>query len=460
MKHTIEGKNVCITGTLEVYDRAGAERAILDAGGTIAKSVGPRTDLLIVGKRAGSKLAKARKLGIPIIEEADLASFLAGDAVESEDIVASGDASVRDLIGEARAALDGPHDSETWSAILELVDACAPDALPGLIAYLEPQIARWEMTPTTRWTPKKGSHGTENQRGGWLHNAPLGELRMAPHSWITEMISGHDVPKHALVRGVHLYGLDANARVCKEVVSRAHLTNLRVLDLARSDLSSVFWHALRKLETLRSLERLHLTIRDAKNVKAVDGGHHLTGLSELVVRLISTSAKLLHALLGAELAQGITTLTLESTWPNGLDTLDASYLPDLTALRFLSPTDGRVRAAIDHPLTARVGHLIVAKPIAVRHHDDPDADVLSTLSAWTDGATAGPARLDLSQVTFQHVSTTRLPIPYDDDLARAALARAAADWDLPPATTTVALGPWWSDGLAEVLSDKGVEATR
>ena len=132
MKHTIKGKTVCITGKLELFtDREWAEEAVRKAGGKVAKSVGPKTDLLVVGKRAGSKLAKAKKLGIPIIEEADLKAFLAGDTVDSEDIVASGEGTVRDLIGEARAALDGPHDSEMWSAILEIVDACAPAELPG-----------------------------------------------------------------------------------------------------------------------------------------------------------------------------------------------------------------------------------------------------------------------------------------------------------------------------------------
>ncbi len=455
MNHTIEGKKFCITGKLSVYDRDGAEAAIVDAGGLIAKSVGPKTDFLVVGARAGSKLAKAKKLGIPVIEEADLESFLAGEVVEVEDIVASGEASVRDLIGEARAALDGHPDSETWSSIVEIVDSCAPDQLEGLIAYLEPQIARWEMTPSSKWAPKKGSHGVEDAGGAWLRNMPGGELRMAPHSWLSEMISKHDVPKHSLVRGIHLEGFEANARVCKEIVSRTHLTNLRWLDLGRSQLSSVFWRAFRKLETMGSVELLRLAMVSEKGVGAIDGPHNLTSLRELVIWPDASHPPVVRAILGAELAQGIETLTFDHNWPDaGLKSLDASLLPQLAKLRFMRPSHDRVHVAIDQDLTARVGNLTVRKDIPVGSPDDPEqiyTDALAKLSLWTEGTTAGPELLDLSEVGFAHSN-----VGIDPALARAALVRIAEVWALPPATTRLSFGEWWSEELAHTWAKRGV----
>ena len=118
MQHTIEGKTFCITGTLHHYTRAQAEAAIRAAGGKISKTVGKKTDFLVCGTAASRKLEKARSMGIPVIEEADLEAFLAGAVVDvDEDVVVSGDASVRDLIGEARAALDGKPTSRTWNTM-------------------------------------------------------------------------------------------------------------------------------------------------------------------------------------------------------------------------------------------------------------------------------------------------------------------------------------------------------
>ena len=82
MQHTIDGKTFCITGTLHHYTRAQAEAAIREAGGKISKSVGKKTDFLVCGTAASRKLEKARSLGIPVIEEADLESFLAGESVD------------------------------------------------------------------------------------------------------------------------------------------------------------------------------------------------------------------------------------------------------------------------------------------------------------------------------------------------------------------------------------------
>ena len=65
------GKTVVVTGTLEKYGRAEIEARIKDLGGKPTGSVSKKTDYLVAGAEAGSKLTKARELGIPILTEAE-----------------------------------------------------------------------------------------------------------------------------------------------------------------------------------------------------------------------------------------------------------------------------------------------------------------------------------------------------------------------------------------------------
>jgi DNA ligase (NAD+) len=73
------GKTVVVTGTLGGFDRAAAEEAIRAAGGHAASSVSRKTDYLIAGDGAGSKLAKASELGVPVLDEEGFRRLLAGD---------------------------------------------------------------------------------------------------------------------------------------------------------------------------------------------------------------------------------------------------------------------------------------------------------------------------------------------------------------------------------------------
>ena len=76
----LSGKTVVVTGTLAGFQRAEAEEAIRAAGGHAASSVSAKTDYLVAGDKAGSKLAKAQQLGIPILDEDAFRGLLSGDA--------------------------------------------------------------------------------------------------------------------------------------------------------------------------------------------------------------------------------------------------------------------------------------------------------------------------------------------------------------------------------------------
>ncbi len=72
----LAGLTVVATGTIEGYSREGAQEAIIQAGGKAAGSVSKKTDYVVAGPGAGSKLGKAEELGIPILDAAQFAVLL------------------------------------------------------------------------------------------------------------------------------------------------------------------------------------------------------------------------------------------------------------------------------------------------------------------------------------------------------------------------------------------------
>ncbi|MEO7349580.1 MAG: NAD-dependent DNA ligase LigA [Terrimesophilobacter sp.] len=69
----LAGLTVVATGSLEGFSREEAQEAIISAGGKAASSVSAKTDFVAAGPGAGSKLAKAEELGIPVLDAAQFA---------------------------------------------------------------------------------------------------------------------------------------------------------------------------------------------------------------------------------------------------------------------------------------------------------------------------------------------------------------------------------------------------
>jgi DNA ligase (NAD+) len=72
----LQGKTFVLTGTLPTLTRDEAAELIEAAGGKVAGSVSKKTSFLVAGEEAGSKLAKAEQLGVPILDEAGLRGLL------------------------------------------------------------------------------------------------------------------------------------------------------------------------------------------------------------------------------------------------------------------------------------------------------------------------------------------------------------------------------------------------
>jgi len=75
-ENPVAGKTFVLTGTLATLSRSDAEAHIKQRGGKASGSVSKKTDYVVAGENAGSKLDKARELGVPVLTEAELLKML------------------------------------------------------------------------------------------------------------------------------------------------------------------------------------------------------------------------------------------------------------------------------------------------------------------------------------------------------------------------------------------------
>nr|WP_246056667.1 NAD-dependent DNA ligase LigA [Cellulomonas cellasea] len=137
---TLTGLTVVVTGSLEGLSRDGAKEAIIARGGKASGSVSKKTDYVVVGENAGSKEAKARELGLRILDEAGFVALLehgpagvgdtpAEDASEdgADGSAVAGDAAAIDTAEDGAGADDARSDDGGSGAAVAGGDAHAAD---------------------------------------------------------------------------------------------------------------------------------------------------------------------------------------------------------------------------------------------------------------------------------------------------------------------------------------------
>jgi DNA ligase (NAD+) len=77
----LEGSTFVITGTLPTLSRREATALIQEHGGKVTGSVSGKTSYLLAGESPGSKLRKARELGVRVLDEAELREMIGADAM-------------------------------------------------------------------------------------------------------------------------------------------------------------------------------------------------------------------------------------------------------------------------------------------------------------------------------------------------------------------------------------------
>ncbi len=81
---TLEGLTIVVTGTLPNFSRDEAKEAIITRGGKASGSVSKKTDYLVAGENAGTKLDKAESLGVPVLDEDGFRQLLENGPLDSD----------------------------------------------------------------------------------------------------------------------------------------------------------------------------------------------------------------------------------------------------------------------------------------------------------------------------------------------------------------------------------------
>ena len=285
----LEGTTFCVTGNFERFQNTRTvERALMEGGGAVTKSMAKKTEVLVWGSGWTLKTDTAQQRGLPILREPELVTLLKDGEVEIEH----GDAPAEivpttELFGELRGTLAEPPSPPVWGALVEHIDQCHPDQLEVLVNYLSEHLGRW--TPAEQ------------------------RCCYAPRPWLIQMINGEDSPAYRLLRVLWLEEDDYNATTLARVFQLPSLTGLRYIDLSvRRKPARKAFKTLSAMPWASQVEHLSLGGFDGASVKALESGGRLTGLVSLGLYPGEYYEVNNHALFRSEVTAQVKTLTLHA----------------------------------------------------------------------------------------------------------------------------------------------------
>lgn len=449
MRFTLDGQHIFLTGSFtQRGNKAALSAALKGAGASITPSITLKTTAMGVGGgHIYRQLESARTRGLTIVSEAQLEEALARGFVELDDAPEPALTTRDAVIGELRPAVATPS-SEAWNTVTALMDRCPAEQLGELLAYVAPQLDRWQLAHDARWLPPEQTGGDYHD---WRLAQPLGELRGAPLDWLIAMMRGEDSPKYGLVRAISLVGMQPKNADLVTLLQRPSLTALRVLDLGGgAKLSGAVWAALRTGEATRGVEELRVASLSSAHRKYMDGEHHLRALRTLRIGFS-------HSYVDLDAVAHL----LKTSWGEQIETygVDASMpiehiAPQLASLARVSCLE--LEGYNLHSLSRTLSALPPIERLALRFrlYQPIEAELASLSSASLRGVKVLDLRLLRPQGGFSEGG--------EDEASAAAIARGLLRH--PPGVGTsveqVWLGRWWTQELSDAISARGIEVSR
>lgn len=158
----LRGLKIVLTGKLDQLSRKEAQTRLEALGADVTGSVSSKTMVVVAGRDAGSKLAKAQKLGLPVLDEAQLLRLLEG-------------ATLGELVGGAAEP-----------------EAAAPPAVPFPEVVVRPRDGLWRQTFPDGSPRIEGAYEDGLRQGSWKEYWPSGQL-MNDYAWEAGLKHGHEL---------------------------------------------------------------------------------------------------------------------------------------------------------------------------------------------------------------------------------------------------------------------------
>ncbi len=217
----VNGKNVVIVIFAPAYTRLHKE--LTAQGGHNRKNVTRTTDYVVSNGKACKELSRAHALGTRIITQAQFEGLLAGEPLPELE-VSTPDVGVNDAFGQARSVFQDPtmHTRQRWGRVVELLDACEPDALEALTHYVDTFIARGE----------RDAHFDGLFPYDYNDEDCFRFFGRAPTHWYAGLADGERSPKYRLVRELDLLTGGLTGNMVARMIDHPDLSGLQRLCLS------------------------------------------------------------------------------------------------------------------------------------------------------------------------------------------------------------------------------------